>query len=194
MTPTSTYQSIVTWKPGVVTTTNPIITQPNPHQSNIVLNIKDFLKFSGDIKDQETYKTKVEAILGTTSYGYLLERNAASADERIQDKELYNVLNLSFLDGKAYSVISDSLKDSNGNTLPESGHTAWTKFQTWCQLGGKQQTIIDNIWDEIDDLKLDGDAHDGVSYVSKHIKLHNKLEHKKEPEKNNLWRMGKFIA
>ena len=85
----------------MATITNPINTQPNLHESNIQLNIKDFLEISSNIKDQETYTTKVEAVLGTTSYRYLIDCNAALDDEKTQDKELYNVLKVSFLDGKA---------------------------------------------------------------------------------------------
>ena len=124
LTVSSSYQTIVGCKPGLVTTTDPIITQPKPHQTNIQLNLNDFPTFSRDIKDQGTYKIRMEAVPSTLSYRYLLDCDAASINEKLKDKELYNVLKLSFLDGKAYSLISDSLKDSNGNTLPESGRTA----------------------------------------------------------------------
>ena len=95
------------------------------------LSHSDLPKFSGDIADQEKYHLKFETLIGTLMYAYLLDRDAANEIEIAQDKELYNLLNLSFMNGKASSVITNSLMDEDGNFLPQSGCRAWEAFNNW---------------------------------------------------------------
>ena len=142
----------------------------------IRLSSSDFPKFSGDINDQEKYKTKAEAQIGQTAFKFLLSRDATTAEERERDEELFNVFKESFIDGTAYHLVQRSLTDAAGNALPPSGRRLWTQFITWCNSGGRKNTVTKNVKRELKELKLDGDSVDGFEYVNKFILAHQKLK------------------
>eukprot|EP00957_Ditylum_brightwellii_P145696 11094005-Ditylum_brightwellii.AAC.1 len=56
----------------------------------------DFLTFSGEIEDQDNYKTKVEAQIGQTVFKFLLSQDAVNQDEKERDEELFNKFKNSF--------------------------------------------------------------------------------------------------
>jgi hypothetical protein len=118
---------------------------PSPAPAPIRLSSSDSLKFSGDINDQEKYKTKAEAQIGQTTFKFLLSRDATTADEKERDEELFNVFKESFIDGTVYHLVQRSLTDPAGNALPQSGRHLWTQFTTWCHSGGRKNTVIKNI-------------------------------------------------
>ena len=115
---------------------------PAPAPAPIRLSSADFPTFSGDIDDQEKYITKAEAKIGQTAFRFLLSRDATTDDEKERDEELFNVFKESFVDGTAYHLISRSLQDPAGNPLPPSGRRFWTQFHTWCNSGGRKNTVI----------------------------------------------------
>lgn len=141
----------------------------------IKLSPNDFPKFSGELDDQEMFKSKAEAQIGQTAFKFLLTRDAVSPDELERDEELFNVFKTSFLEGKAFHLISRSLTDADGTSLPPSGRRVWQQFLLWCNSGGRKNTVLKNIKRELKDLKLDGDVIDGFDYVNKFIIGHQKL-------------------
>jgi len=141
----------------------------------IKLSPTDFPKFTGELDDQEMFKSKAEAQIGQTAFKFLLTRDAVTPDEMERDEELFNVFKTSFLEGKAFHLISRSLTDADGTSLPPSGRRVWQQFLLWCNSGGRKNTVLKNIKRELKDLKLDGDAVDGFDYVNKFIIGHQKL-------------------
>lgn len=153
----------------------------------IRLSPSDFPKFTGDIEDQELYKAQAESVLGQTAFKFLLTRDAKSPQEKERDEELYNLFKGSFLGGKAYHLISESLKDANGNTIAPSGRTVWKNFLSWCNSGGRQQTLINSTKKSLKALKLDGVEMDGFEYVNQFIQYYNKLiELKTNPKDSDM--------
>ena len=141
----------------------------------IKLSPSDFPKFTGNIGDQETYRANAEAIIGQTAFKFLLTRDAGTAEEKERDEELFNVFKSSFLGGKAYHIISRSLRDDQNNLLPMSGRRVWKGFLSWCNSGGRKQTIIKNLKKNLKTLQLDGDSTDGLEYVNQFILTINEL-------------------
>eukprot|EP00957_Ditylum_brightwellii_P211996 15366841-Ditylum_brightwellii.AAC.2 len=125
----------------------------------------------------ENCKTKAETQIGQTAFKFLPTCNAANQEEKQRDKELFNVFKNSFHGGKAYNVITRSLKDDQGNTLPPSGQKVWQDFEKWCNPGGRKHTLIKPTQSELDALKLDRDKVDGFDYVHTHLLLYTELEH-----------------
>ena len=128
----------------------------------------DIPSFSGDIMDQDTYKTKVEAIVGQTTLKHLLSRRPNSADEIERDEELFN-------GGTAYLLIGSTLKDSEEKPVAPSGHRLWQDFLAWCNSGGRKDALISKLKSDIKALVLDGDHINGFDYVNQWITKHNEL-------------------
>jgi hypothetical protein len=141
----------------------------------IKLSPNDIPEFSGDIEDQERYRTKIEAMVGQTTFKFLLSRDAANDTERERDEELFNVFKSSFHDGTAYHLITSALIDDNGNAVRPSGRKVWTQFLAWCNSGGRKDALVKRIKDDLKALKLDGDGIDGFTYVNTFITKHNEL-------------------
>eukprot|EP00957_Ditylum_brightwellii_P074172 5636095-Ditylum_brightwellii.AAC.1 len=110
------------------------------------------------------------------AFKFLLTRDASNQEEKERDKELLNVFKNSFHGGKSYNVITQSLKDYQGNTLPLSGQKVWQDFEMWCDSRGRKHTLIKTTKSELDALKLNGDKVDGFDYVNKHLLLYTELE------------------
>jgi hypothetical protein len=145
--------------------------------SPIKLLPNDVPEFSGDIKDQEKYRTQIEAMVGQTAFKFLLNRDAETPDEKECDEELYNVFKASFHDGTAYHLIGSSLVDADGNEVQPSGRQVWINFLKWCNSGGRKDTSLrKKLEEELEDLKLDGDTVDGFDYVNSFITKHNALK------------------
>eukprot|EP00957_Ditylum_brightwellii_P049885 3781775-Ditylum_brightwellii.AAC.1 len=83
-----TMNNITLWSRGNtgVTTTAPTTKATTP----IRLLPADFPIFSGEIEDQETYKTKAGAQIGQMAFKFLLTRDPISPEEKERDKELFN--------------------------------------------------------------------------------------------------------
>ena len=68
-----------------------------PHVSTsapIKLSPSDIPNFTGEIEEQDSYKTKIEqAIVGQTTFKHLLSRALTTATEKERDEELFNVFN-----------------------------------------------------------------------------------------------------
>jgi hypothetical protein len=157
--------------------TAPASRAASPAPAPIRLSSSDFPKFTGDIGDQDKYRTKAEAQIGQTAFKFLLAHDATTKDEKERDEELFNVFKESFIDGTAYHLIEQSLIDANGNTtLAPSGRHLWTQFETWCNSGGQKNTVVKNVKRELKALKLDGDSVNGFDYVNKFILAHQKLK------------------
>eukprot|EP00957_Ditylum_brightwellii_P210198 15364664-Ditylum_brightwellii.AAC.1 len=149
---------LIDMRHGVV----PSLPPPPPSTKStapIWLSPADFLSFSGEIEDQENYRTKAEAQIGQTAFKFLLFRDANS-----------------FHGDKAYNVITKSLKDEHNNTVDPSGRRVWLNFLEWCNSGGRKNTLLKNDRKEMNDLKLDGDGTDGFDCVNQHILRYNKLD------------------
>lgn len=144
--------------PATVPTSTTLTSAP------IKLSPTDFPKFTGELDDQEMFKSKAEAQIGKTAFKFLLTRDAVTPDELERDEELFNVFKTSFLEGKAFHLISRSLTDADGTSLPPSGRRVWQQFLLWCNSGGRKNTVLKNIKRELKDLKLDGDTIDGFDY------------------------------
>jgi hypothetical protein len=153
----------------------PVPTSTTLNSAPIKLSPNDFPKFTGELDEQEMFKSKAEAQIGQTAFKFLLTRDAVTPDEMERDEELFNVFKTSFLEGKAFHLISRSLTDADGTTLPPSGRQVWQQFLLWCNSGGHKNTVLKNIKRELKDLKLDGDTVDGFVYVNKFIIGHQKL-------------------
>ena len=95
----------------------PALRAPSPMPAPIRLSSSDFPKFSGDINNQDMYRTKAEAQIGQTTFKFLLARDANIAEEKEIDQELFNVFKNSFLGGTAYHLIERSLVDANGKCI-----------------------------------------------------------------------------
>ena len=141
----------------------------------IKLSPSDIPSFSGDIQDQDTYKTKIEAIVGQTTFKHLLSRGPNSAEEIERDEELFNLFKNSFHGGTAYHLIGSALKDPHGNPVAPSGHRLWQDFLTWCNSGGRKDALISKLKADIKELVLDGDHINGFDYVNQWITKHNEL-------------------
>eukprot|EP00557_Chaetoceros_sp_GSL56_P014026 CAMPEP_0176478512 /NCGR_PEP_ID=MMETSP0200_2-20121128/1227_1 /TAXON_ID=947934 /ORGANISM="Chaetoceros sp., Strain GSL56" /LENGTH=1865 /DNA_ID=CAMNT_0017874457 /DNA_START=317 /DNA_END=5915 /DNA_ORIENTATION=+ len=153
----------------------PVPTSTTLNSAPIKLSPNDFPKFTGELDEQEMFKSKAEAQIGQTAFKFLLTRDAVTPDEMERDEELFNVFKTSFLEGKAFHLISRSLTDVDGTSLPPSGRRVWQQFLLWCNSGGRKNTVLKNIKRELKDLKLDGDTVDGFDYVNKFIIGHQKL-------------------
>ena len=92
-----------------------------PASSPIKLSHNDIPLFSGDIEDQECYRTKIEAMVGQTAFKFLLTRDPSNSAEKEKDEELFNVFKASFHDGTAYHLITSALIDGAGNDIAPSG-------------------------------------------------------------------------
>eukprot|EP00957_Ditylum_brightwellii_P177429 13514844-Ditylum_brightwellii.AAC.1 len=119
---------------------------------------------------------KAEAQIGQTVFKFLLTCDTANQEEKEQDKELLNVFKISFHGRKAYSVITQSLKDDQGNMLPLFRRKMWQDFEKWCNSRGRKHALSKTTKNELDALKLDRDKIDGFDYVNKHLLLYTKLE------------------
>ena len=71
---------------------------------------------------------KAKAISGTSLYGYLLDRKPITEINKLYKKEFYNLLKLAFMSGKAYSIVTSSIKDELGNPIRESVRKMWLNF------------------------------------------------------------------
>ena len=147
----------------------------NPNSSPIKLSASDFPKFSGDIGDQETYKERAQAMIGMSAFKFLLQRDPVGAEEEERDEELYNLFKASFLEGTAYHVITRATVAEDGTRYRLSGRRVWNDFQSWCNSGGRKNTLIKNIKKELRELKLNGDDIDGFEYVNHFINKINRL-------------------
>ena len=146
------------------------------YSSPIKLSPTDVPEFSGHIKDQEKYRTQIEAMVGQTAFKFLLKRDAVTPEEKERDEELFNVFKASFHDGTAYHIITSSLTDQHNNPIPPSGRRVWEKFLTWCNSGGRKDALRKQLEKELDELKLDGDLVDGFAYVNSFITKHDALK------------------
>ena len=142
----------------------------------IKLSPNDIPAFSGDIEDQESYRTKIEAMVGQTTFKHLLTRAPNNAVEKERDEELFNVFKASFNDGTAYHLVTSSILDDQGNSLLPSGHRLWQSFLTWCNSGGRKDALVKSIKDDLKALRLDGETIDGFSYVNMFITKHSELD------------------
>ena len=119
-----------------------------PHVSTsapIKLSPSDIPNFTGEIEEQDSYKTKIEAIVGQTTFKHLLSRAPTTATERERDEELFNVFKNSFFGGTAYHLIGTALKDAQGNAVQPSGHRLWQNFLAWCNSGGRKDALISKL-------------------------------------------------
>eukprot|EP00957_Ditylum_brightwellii_P143294 10917349-Ditylum_brightwellii.AAC.1 len=116
-------------------------------------------------------------IIGQAAFKFLLLFDATDQEEKEQDEELFNVFKNSFVDGKAYKVITQSLVSDKGNTVDLSGKRVWKHFLQWCNSGGRKNTLIKNAKDKIRSLKLNREDADGFDYVNMHILVYRKLRH-----------------
>ena len=144
----------------------------------IRLSPSDIPQFSGEIEDQESYQTKIEAMVGQTTFKFLLSRAPTNEVERERDEELFNVFKASFLEGTAYHLVTSSLLDPEtpGATLLPSGHRLWQRFLTWCNSGGRKDSLVKRLKDDLRELRLDGKSIDGLSYVNTFITKHAELD------------------
>ena len=144
----------------------------------IKLSPSDIPEFSGEIEDQETYRTKIEAMVGQTTFKFLLSRPPTNEVERERDEELFNVFKASFLEGTAYHLVTSSLLDPAvpGATLQPSGNRLWQIFLKWCNSGGRKDSLVKRLKDDLRELRLDGSAIDGLSYVNTFITKHAELD------------------
>ncbi len=141
----------------------------------IKLSTSDIPSFSGDIQDQDTYKTRIEAIVGQTTFKHLLSRGPNSVDEIERDEELFNVFKNSFHGGTAYRLIGSALKHSQGNPVAPSVHRLWQEFLAWCNSGGRKDSLMSKLKADTKELALDGDHINGFDYVNQWITKHNEL-------------------
>ena len=160
--------------------------------SPIKLSPNDVPEFSGDIKDQEKYRTQIEAMVGQTAFKFLLNRDAETPEEKERDEELYNVFKASFHDGTAYHLIGSSLIDADGEEIQPSGRRVWENFLKWCNSGGRKDTLRKKLEEELEDLKLDGDTVDGFDYVNSFITKHNALKQVGVTKSVNI-KMQRFV-
>ena len=156
-------------------TTTPLVSTPSTTHP-IKLSPSDIPAFTGDIGDQEKYKTTIEAMVGQTAFKFLLSRDATTSVEEERDEELFNVFKASFLEGTAYHLITSLLEDEDGHTLKPSGRRVWLKFKTWCNSGGRKDTLRSRLKADIEALRLDGDTTDGFEYVNLFITKYNELK------------------
>eukprot|EP00957_Ditylum_brightwellii_P139005 10595039-Ditylum_brightwellii.AAC.1 len=170
---TTTMSSVMLWNGGTQSASG---TTTVKQHAPIQLSPADFPSFTGEIEEQESYKTKGEAQIRQTAFKFLLTRDAANQEEKERDKELFNVFKNSLHGGKAYNVITHSLKDDQGNTLPLSGWKAWQDFEKCCNSGGRKHTLIKTTKRELDALKLDRVKVDGFDYINKHLLLYTELD------------------
>ena len=84
------------------------------------LSIADFPKVSGDICDQELFQSTVKVFVGMPIYVYLLEHDPNTLVEKVQDKELFDLLQLFLMEEKVSSIITNWVNDSNRNLLEQS--------------------------------------------------------------------------
>jgi hypothetical protein len=82
---------------------------------------------SEELDQQDMFKSKAEAQIGQTMFKFLLTRDAVtSADEMQCEEELFNIFKTSFLEGKAFHLISCSLStDIDDTSLPSLGQQMW---------------------------------------------------------------------
>ena len=148
----------------------------NSGDAPIRLSVNDFPKFSGSIEKQDKYKDTVDSIVGQTAFKFLMERDAATANEKERDSELHYVFMRFFMGGKAYHLITQAAKsDDSKSDVPKSGRRVWEKFQDWCMAGGRKKTLIKTIKVKLKALKLNGDVTDGNEYVNQLIQYRQNL-------------------
>ena len=154
------------------------ITSHSSASAPIKLSPSDIPEFLGEIEDQETYRTKIEAMVGQTTFKFLLTRAPANVVERERDEELFNVFKASFFEGNAYHLVTSSLLDPDnpGVTLAPSGYRLWQRFLKWCNSGGRKDALVKKIKDDLRELRLDGQSIDGLSYVNTFITKHSELD------------------
>eukprot|EP00957_Ditylum_brightwellii_P160660 12230792-Ditylum_brightwellii.AAC.1 len=160
LTGSTTIQTIMAWSSGSRHSLSSLAGK-NKATAPIKLSPANFPTFTGEISEQEHYKTKAEVQIRQTAFKFLLTYDAHNQEEKEHDEELFNVFKNLFHGEKAYNIITLLLKDASEIDLPPSGHRVLTNFLTWCNSGGHKSTLIKNLKNDLKNLKLDGDDING---------------------------------
>eukprot|EP00957_Ditylum_brightwellii_P211449 15366178-Ditylum_brightwellii.AAC.1 len=118
----------------------------------ILSTIANFLRQGGVVNSSTTMNNIIVCVgiaSGTTTTSTLkatapiklspagFPSDARDVEEKERDEELFNAFKNSLYDkGKAYNVITQSLKGDAGNDVPPSGRIVWKTFLAWCSSGG----------------------------------------------------------